>query len=66
MKEEDNTQNRKNIYISKQRSPQRIHLQNIQTAQAVQHQKTEIPNRKWAEDLNGHFMKKAYIWPLST
>ena len=50
----------------KQRSPQRIHLQNIQTAQAAQYQKTKIPNKKWAKDLNGHFMKKAYRWPLST
>ena len=37
-----------------------IHLEVHPGSQAVQHQKTEIPNRKWAEDLNGHFMKKAY------
>ena len=27
---------------------------------------TKIPNRKWAKDLNEHFMKKVYTWPLNT
>ena len=64
MKEKDNLQNRKEKYFktkspTKNSSPERIKQLNIK-------KKTKIPNRKWAKDLNEHFMKKVYTWPLNT
>ena len=44
--------------ICKQSHQQGINLQSIQTTHVAQYQKTNIPNKKWVEDLNKYFPKE--------
>ena len=57
------TMNKKTIHrmgenICKWSNPQRINLQNIQTAHSAQYQKNHPIKKKRAEDLNRHFSKE--------
>ena len=48
--------------ICERSNQQGLNFQNIQTAHEAQFKKIKI--KKWAEDLNRHFLK-TYIWPKS-
>ena len=65
MKEKDNFQNRKKYFKAKTPT-KNSYPKHRQFEQLNSKNKTKIPNKKWAKDLNGQFMKKTYTWPLST